>query len=145
MHLSLRYHSFFHIFQKIDRWDFDIFEFDRITDGNSLKYIFYELLRKYDLLRKFKVRFILAEDKLNVLLCLLLIRRICFFLRFYISISLVNSFFFTTRGVYLYEVFVISSHIWRHRYFDGWNGWRGRIYDEYWTITLWGHFNDLTL
>jgi len=41
--------------KKIDRWDFDIFEFDRITDGNSLKYIFYELLRKYDLLRKFKI------------------------------------------------------------------------------------------
>jgi len=43
-------------FQSIDDWSFDVFAVDTASDGNALKFVAYELLQKYDLVSKFKVR-----------------------------------------------------------------------------------------
>ncbi|XP_078489444.1 dual specificity calcium/calmodulin-dependent 3',5'-cyclic nucleotide phosphodiesterase 1C-like isoform X1 [Ciona intestinalis] len=42
-------------FKNIDSWSYNVFELERISEGNSLKFVFYELLNKYDLIRKFKI------------------------------------------------------------------------------------------
>jgi len=42
--------------QSIDDWSFDVFALDSASEGNALKFVGYELLQKYDLISKFKVR-----------------------------------------------------------------------------------------
>jgi len=42
--------------QSIDDWSFDVFSVDAASEGNALKFVGYELLQKYDLISKFKVR-----------------------------------------------------------------------------------------
>lgn len=43
-------------FQNMDDWSFDVFAVNENGDGHSLKYVGYELLQRYDLINKFKVR-----------------------------------------------------------------------------------------
>nr|CAB3264736.1 calcium/calmodulin-dependent 3',5'-cyclic nucleotide phosphodiesterase 1A-like [Phallusia mammillata] len=38
-----------------DEWTFDVFDLEEVSDGNSLKYVYFHLLSKYDLIRKFKI------------------------------------------------------------------------------------------
>ena len=42
--------------QSIDEWSFDVFAVNAASEGNALKFVGYELLQKYDLISKFKVR-----------------------------------------------------------------------------------------
>jgi len=42
--------------QSIDEWSFDVFAINAASEGNALKFVGYELLQKYDLISKFKVR-----------------------------------------------------------------------------------------
>ena len=42
--------------QSIDDWSFDVFAVNVASEGNALKFVGYELLQKYDLVSKFKVR-----------------------------------------------------------------------------------------
>jgi len=42
--------------QNIDSWSFDAFAVNAASDGNALKYIGYDMLQRYDLIAKFKVR-----------------------------------------------------------------------------------------
>jgi len=44
------------VLQDIDNWAFDVFQINEIGDGHALKYIGVELLQKYDLINKYKVR-----------------------------------------------------------------------------------------
>ncbi|XP_076822674.1 uncharacterized protein LOC143469028 isoform X1 [Clavelina lepadiformis] len=41
--------------KNLDKWTFDIFELEEISNGNSLKYVFYQLLVKFELMKKFKI------------------------------------------------------------------------------------------
>lgn len=42
--------------QSLDNWSFDIFAVNDLGEGHTLKYIGYELMQKFDLIYKFKVR-----------------------------------------------------------------------------------------
>jgi len=42
--------------QEIDNWGFDVFQINEIGEGHALKYVGLELLQKYDLISKYKVR-----------------------------------------------------------------------------------------
>jgi len=42
--------------QNIDNWAFDVFEINDVGEGHALKYVGFELLQKYDLINKYKVR-----------------------------------------------------------------------------------------
>jgi len=42
--------------QEIDNWAFDVFQINEIGEGHALKYVGLELLQKYDLISKYKVR-----------------------------------------------------------------------------------------
>ena len=57
LHCSLLY-----ALQSIDDWSFDVFAVDATSEGNSLKFVGYELLQKYDLISKFKVRATSDQD-----------------------------------------------------------------------------------
>ena len=39
----------------MDDWSFDMFAVTDASEGHSLKYVGYELLQRYDLIRSFKV------------------------------------------------------------------------------------------
>lgn len=43
-------------FQNVDKWSFDVFALNEASGDHSLKFIFYELLTRYDLITRFKVR-----------------------------------------------------------------------------------------
>nr|XP_039271332.1 uncharacterized protein LOC120345829 isoform X2 [Styela clava] len=44
-----------HHLRGIGRWRFDVFELEDISGGNALKYTLYEVLSKYDFIRKYKI------------------------------------------------------------------------------------------
>lgn len=41
--------------QDVDRWSFDVFSLNEASGDHALKFIFYELLTRYDLISRFKV------------------------------------------------------------------------------------------
>lgn len=48
------YHLFPHL-QNVDKWSFDVFALNDASGDHALKFIFYELLTRYDLISRFKV------------------------------------------------------------------------------------------
>lgn len=42
--------------QNVDRWSFDVFALNEASGDHALKFIFYELLTRYDLISRFKVK-----------------------------------------------------------------------------------------
>lgn len=41
--------------QHVDKWSFDVFALNDSSGDHALKFIFYELLTRYDLISRFKV------------------------------------------------------------------------------------------
>lgn len=41
--------------QDVDKWSFDVFSLNEASGDHALKFIFYELLTRYDLISRFKV------------------------------------------------------------------------------------------
>lgn len=41
--------------QNVDKWSFDVFALNDASGDHALKFIFYELLTRYDLISRFKV------------------------------------------------------------------------------------------
>lgn len=41
--------------QNVDKWSFDVFALNEASGDHALKFIFYELLTRYDLISRFKV------------------------------------------------------------------------------------------
>lgn len=46
---------FLHPTQNVDKWSFDVFALNEASGDHALKFIFYELLTRYDLISRFKV------------------------------------------------------------------------------------------
>lgn len=42
--------------QNVDKWSFDVFALNEASGEHALKFIFYELLTRYDLISRFKVQ-----------------------------------------------------------------------------------------
>lgn len=42
--------------QNVDKWSFDVFALNEASGDHALKFIFYELLTRYDLISRFKVK-----------------------------------------------------------------------------------------
>lgn len=42
--------------QNVDKWSFDVFALNDASGDHALKFIFYELLTRYDLISRFKVK-----------------------------------------------------------------------------------------
>lgn len=42
--------------QNVDKWSFDVFALNEASADHALKFIFYELLTRYDLISRFKVK-----------------------------------------------------------------------------------------
>jgi len=42
--------------QSIDEWSFDVFAVNVASEGHALKFVGYELLQKFDIINKYKVR-----------------------------------------------------------------------------------------
>ena len=40
----------------MDKWSFDVFALNEASSDHALKFIFYELLTRYDLISRFKVQ-----------------------------------------------------------------------------------------
>jgi len=58
--------------QDIDNWAFDVFQINEIGEGHALKYVGLELLQKYDLVSKYKVRYYhihYLPDKPHIFVC----------------------------------------------------------------------------
>lgn len=47
---------FFSLTQNVDKWSFDVFALNVASGDHALKFIFYELLTRYDLISRFKVK-----------------------------------------------------------------------------------------
>lgn len=47
--------NFFSPSQHVDKWSFDVFALNEASGDHALKFIFYELLTRYDLISRFKV------------------------------------------------------------------------------------------
>lgn len=47
---------FFFPTQNVDKWSFDVFALNEASGDHALKFIFYELLTRYDLISRFKVK-----------------------------------------------------------------------------------------
>lgn len=47
---------FFPPTQNVDKWSFDVFALNEASGDHALKFIFYELLTRYDLISRFKVK-----------------------------------------------------------------------------------------
>lgn len=43
------------LFQHVDTWSFNVFALNEASGDHSLKFVFYELLTRYDLINRFKV------------------------------------------------------------------------------------------
>lgn len=43
------------LFQHVDMWSFNVFALNEASGDHSLKFVFYELLTRYDLINRFKV------------------------------------------------------------------------------------------
>lgn len=43
------------VWQDVDKWSFDVFSLNEASGDHALKFIFYELLTRYDLISRFKV------------------------------------------------------------------------------------------
>lgn len=43
-------------FQHVDTWSFNVFALNEASGDHALKFVFYELLTRYDLIHRFKVR-----------------------------------------------------------------------------------------
>ena len=43
------------VFQGVDRWDFDVFSYARVTGGSPLKYLGYHLLTSHGCVARFKI------------------------------------------------------------------------------------------
>lgn len=43
------------VLQDVDKWSFDVFSLNEASGDHALKFIFYELLTRYDLISRFKV------------------------------------------------------------------------------------------
>ena len=54
----IQYNSFPCLFscQHVDKWSFDVFALNEASGDHALKFIFYELLTRYDLISRFKVK-----------------------------------------------------------------------------------------
>lgn len=46
---------FYLFLQNVDKWSFDVFALNDASGDHALKFIFYELLTRYDLINRFKV------------------------------------------------------------------------------------------
>lgn len=44
------------LLQHVDTWSFNVFALNEASGDHALKFVFYELLTRYDLLHRFKVR-----------------------------------------------------------------------------------------
>lgn len=44
------------VFQHVDTWSFNVFALNEASGDHALKFVFYELLTRYDLIHRFKVR-----------------------------------------------------------------------------------------
>ncbi len=58
-HASLPFSFFDLLFsptQNVDKWSFDVFALNEASGDHALKFIFYELLTRYDLISRFKVK-----------------------------------------------------------------------------------------
>lgn len=45
-----------YLFQHLDSWSFNVFALNEASGDHALKFVFYELLTRYDLIHRFKVR-----------------------------------------------------------------------------------------
>ena len=52
----IKFSLLIYIFQNIDDWSFDVFGVNDTGEGHALKYVGYELLQRYDVITKFKVK-----------------------------------------------------------------------------------------
>lgn len=48
-------HVCVHLFQHVDTWSFNVFALNDSSGDHALKFVFYELLTRYDLINRFKV------------------------------------------------------------------------------------------
>lgn len=46
------------LFQTLDEWSFDVFALHEASAGQPVKYLGYELLNRYGMIHKFKVRLV---------------------------------------------------------------------------------------
>lgn len=44
-----------YLFQLVDTWSFDVFALNDASGDHALKFVFYDLLTRYDLINRFKV------------------------------------------------------------------------------------------
>lgn len=44
------------LFQDVDKWSFDVFTLQEASSEHALKFLVYELLTRYDLISRFRVR-----------------------------------------------------------------------------------------
>ena len=44
-----------YLFQNLDLWSFNVFALNDASGDHALKFVFYELLTRYDLINRFKV------------------------------------------------------------------------------------------
>lgn len=56
MGTNISFVSFFPLFQTLDEWSFDVFALHEASSGAPVKYLGYELLNRYGMIHKFKVR-----------------------------------------------------------------------------------------
>jgi len=49
------------LWQEVDDWSFDVFALNDVSDGHALRFVGCELLRRYDVINKFKVRYLDIE------------------------------------------------------------------------------------
>lgn len=55
-----------HLFQHVDTWSFNVFALNESSGDHALKFVFYELLTRYDLINRFKV---CPKITLQVIMC----------------------------------------------------------------------------
>lgn len=46
---------YMYLFQHVDMWSFNVFALNDASGDHALKFVFYELLTRYDLINRFKV------------------------------------------------------------------------------------------
>lgn len=47
--------AWMYLFQHLDTWSFNVFALNDASGDHALKFVFYELLTRYDLIQRFKV------------------------------------------------------------------------------------------
>ena len=53
---------------ELNNWDIDIFKYDSLTNGQPFRGLFVETLRRYDLIKRFKVIYLMYYEIWNILM-----------------------------------------------------------------------------